>query len=124
MNVFMDQCLLIVIYVFFSCTCFILLPKAHRSKLSFKHIMWFFLGYDIRQKGYRSYDPVSGCLLIYQHLIFLEKLSYYKLTPPSHPTHSELVHIDLFLSVLPNDEYICTLDVQELTSAGIRPLIT
>ncbi|KAK0593144.1 hypothetical protein LWI29_031791 [Acer saccharum] len=53
-----------------------------------------------------------------------KRLPYYKLTPSMHPTSSNLVIIDPFPSVLPDDECTSTLNVQDLTTAGTRPPIT
>ncbi|KAM7465035.1 hypothetical protein LguiB_012597 [Lonicera macranthoides] len=67
----------------FGSTCFVLLPKRERIKLTSKNVMCVFLGYGIQQKGYRCYDPTAKRLRISRHVTFWEHKPYYTLS--QHP---------------------------------------
>ena len=54
----------------FGSSCFVLLPKKDRTKLSARCVLCVFLGYEIHQKGYRCYDHMTKKLYISQHVNF------------------------------------------------------
>ncbi|GJV10493.1 gag-pol polyprotein [Tanacetum coccineum] len=81
----------------FDCTCFVLKPHVERTKLSAKSTLCVFLGYGVRQKGYRCYDPIGQKLYTSRHADFLEHIPYYFVPANSHNlTQSELIKIDPF----------------------------
>ncbi|CAN0870467.1 Retrovirus-related Pol polyprotein from transposon TNT 1-94 [Linum grandiflorum] len=77
----------------FGCSCFVLLPKKDRNKLSAKTVRCVFLGYSDHHKGYVCYDPIHRRIHIAYHVIFLEHLFYYHNPPPPlTPTPPHLPH--------------------------------
>jgi hypothetical protein len=51
-------------------TCFVLLPKVERDKLSKRATICVFLGYGIGKKGYRCYDPIAQKLRVSRNVTF------------------------------------------------------
>ncbi|GMP38990.1 hypothetical protein CsSME_00010017 [Camellia sinensis var. sinensis] len=92
------------------------------TKLSARSVLCVFLGYSLTRKGYRYYDPVSRCLYVFCHVVFLKRLSYFQLSPLTAPvSKDDLVHIDPFLSKVPFDEYIFIVPPELISSS---PLIS
>jgi hypothetical protein len=101
----------------FGSTCFVLLPKKDRTKLSTRCVLCVFLGYGIQQKGYRCYDPVTQKLHVSRHVTFLERLPYFSLPPCQAPVAKEdLVHIDPFPLEVPIEECVRTLDLSDVSN--------
>ncbi|KAK2966733.1 hypothetical protein RJ640_000831 [Escallonia rubra] len=75
----------------FGCTCFVLLPKNERNKLTARSSLCLFLGYGIEQKGYRCYDPIAKKLRLSRHVSFLEHIPFYCLPPSPTATKEEIV---------------------------------
>ncbi|CAN1216395.1 Retrovirus-related Pol polyprotein from transposon RE1 [Linum perenne] len=77
----------------FGCTCFVLLPKKDRTKLSPKTARCVFMGYTDHHKGYLCYDPHQRRIYTAYHVIFQESCFHYKIVgslpsvPPQHPLH-------------------------------------
>jgi hypothetical protein len=85
----------------FGCTCFVLLQPHERNKLEPRARICCFLGYGIKHKGYRCWDPLSQRLRISRHVIFWEhkmfsSLSKFHVSSPSSPAFFHDSNIDLF----------------------------
>ncbi|CAN0876377.1 Retrovirus-related Pol polyprotein from transposon TNT 1-94 [Linum grandiflorum] len=96
----------------FGCTCFVLIPRHERTKLTSKTARCVFMGYSNHHKGYLCYDEVAKRIRIAYHVIFLEHLPYFQnieqITPaPSLDT--AMFSLDLFGS-LPTAHNIPLLD--------------
>ena len=53
-------------------TCYPLIPKVQRNKLSARSQKFIFLGYLNTSKGYRLYDEVNNKFVVSRDVIFLE----------------------------------------------------
>ncbi|CAN1222790.1 Retrovirus-related Pol polyprotein from transposon TNT 1-94 [Linum grandiflorum] len=91
----------------FGCTCFVLLPKKDRTKLTAKTARCVFIGYTDHHKGYLCYDPILRRIHTAYHVIFLEHNFYYHNPPApipiSHqylPSFPDFSHDDLPLHPL------------------------
>ena len=56
----------------FGSACFVLLQPHEYTKLEPRARLCYFLGYGIKHKGYRCWDPLSKCLRISRHVTFWE----------------------------------------------------
>ena len=63
----------------FGCVYFVLLQDYERNKLQSHSRLCCFLGYEIGQKGYRCYDPISKRLCVSRHVVFWEHKMFYQL---------------------------------------------
>ena len=54
----------------FGCACFVLLQPHEHSKLEPRFGLCCFIGYGIKHKGYRCWDPISQRLRISRHVVF------------------------------------------------------
>ncbi|CAL1400598.1 unnamed protein product [Linum trigynum] len=72
----------------FGCTCFVLLPRAERHKLAPKTVRCVFVGYSEKHKGYCCYDPIGKRMRIAYHVLFLEHVMYYPITPQDKRSHA------------------------------------
>ena len=63
----------------FGCVSFVLLQDHERNKLQSCSRLCCFVGYEIDQKGYRCYDPISKRLHVSQHVVFWEHKMFYQL---------------------------------------------
>lgn len=63
----------------FGSTCFVLLPKVERDKLSKRATICVLLGYGIGKKGYRCYDPIAQKLRVLRNVTFWEHIPLYML---------------------------------------------
>jgi hypothetical protein len=82
----------------FGSACFVLLQPYERTKLEPRSRLCYFLGYEVEQKGYRCYDPVSRRLRISCHVVFWEHRLFHevgKFNMPSSPPFTTLLKIPL-----------------------------
>ncbi|CAN0862290.1 Retrovirus-related Pol polyprotein from transposon TNT 1-94 [Linum grandiflorum] len=61
----------------FGCTCFVLVPRHERTKLTAKTIRCAFMGYSDHHKGYLCYDSTNCRMRIAYHVVFIEHVPYY-----------------------------------------------
>ena len=54
----------------FGCACFVFLPPHERSKLQPHTCLCYFLGYDVSQKGFCCYNPISHHLHVSRRVEF------------------------------------------------------
>ncbi|CAL1402230.1 unnamed protein product [Linum trigynum] len=80
----------------FGCTCFVLLPRKDRSKLSSKTSRCVFLGYSDIHKGYLCYDPSVQRLRISCDVVFFERLMFYSSPPDTSIFVSEVTRLPMF----------------------------
>ncbi|CAN1342642.1 Retrovirus-related Pol polyprotein from transposon TNT 1-94 [Linum perenne] len=80
----------------FGCTCFVLLPKKDRHKLTAKTARCVFIGYTPHHKGYLCYDPIARRIHTAYHVIFLEHNLYYHSAPTSTSHTTTPPHIPYF----------------------------
>ncbi|XP_059639814.1 uncharacterized protein LOC132282224 [Cornus florida] len=85
----------------FGCACFVLLQPHERTKLEPRARLCCFLGYRIKHKGYRCWDPISKRLRISRHVIFWEhkifsSLSKFHLSSSSTPSFFTDSSVELF----------------------------
>ncbi|CAL1373295.1 unnamed protein product [Linum trigynum] len=83
----------------FGCTCFVLLPRAERHKLSPKTVRCVFVGYSEKHKGYCCYDPIGKRMRIAYHVLFLEHVMYYSLSSQDKQSHAASLE---FLKFVPD----------------------
>ena len=86
----------------FGCACFVSLPPHERTKLQPRTRLYCFLGYDVSQKGFYCYNPISHRLRVSHHVEFWEHHPFTSLQ--QFPTSSSLkspIFTDLFLSLYP-----------------------
>ena len=82
----------------FGSTCFVLLQPYERTKLESHSRLCCFLGYEVEQKGYWCYDPISCRLRISSHVVFWEHRLFHevgKFDMPSFPPFTTLLDIPL-----------------------------
>ena len=84
----------------FGCVCFVLLHDHERNKLQSRSRLCCFLGYEIGQKGYRWYDPISKRLRVSRHMVFWEHKMFYQLP---HVPVSLIPSIDPLLDLFPEE---------------------
>ena len=63
----------------FGCVYFVLLQDHEKNKLQSRSRLCCFLRYEIGQKGYRCYDPISKRLRVSWHVVFWEHKMFYQL---------------------------------------------
>lgn len=80
----------------FRSTCFVLLAKVERDKLSKKKSA--ILGYGIEQKGYRCYDPKTQKLRVSRHVTFWEKIPFNSLRASSLSDPESFLFLDPFFN--------------------------
>ena len=86
----------------FGCACFVFLPPHKRTKLQPHTCLCYFLGYDVSQKGFRCYDPISHCLLVSRYVEFWEHHLFTSLQQlPKSSSSKSPVFTDLFLPLYP-----------------------
>ncbi|GKV26674.1 hypothetical protein SLEP1_g35932 [Rubroshorea leprosula] len=87
----------------FGCACFVLLPPHEHNKLEPTARLCCFLGFEITQKGYRCWDPVSQklqvsrCVVFSEHTMF-SSLSNFKVSSSHQPPCFTNPSIELFPS--------------------------
>ena len=64
----------------FDCACFVLLQLHEHSKLKPRSRLCCFLGYEIKHKSYRCWDPISQRLRISRHVVFWEHTTFNSLS--------------------------------------------
>jgi hypothetical protein len=64
----------------FGYACFVLLQPHEHSKLEPRSRLCCFLGYGIKHKGYRCWDPISQRLRISRHVVFWEHTTFNSLS--------------------------------------------
>jgi len=82
----------------FGFACFVLLQPHERTKLEPRSRLCCFLGYGVKQKGYRCYDPVSHRLRISRDVVFWEHKLFHevgKFCMPSFPPFTTLLETPL-----------------------------
>lgn len=76
---------------------FVLKSHVEHTKLSAKSALYVFLRYDLGQKGYRFFDPVSKKLYVSRHVVFLEHILFFSIPANSHYlTTYDVIKIDPF----------------------------
>ena len=83
----------------FRCVFFVL-QDYERNKLQSRDRLCCFLGYEIGQRDYRCYDPISNCLRVSLHVVFWEKKMVYQLP---HVPFSSIPSIDHLLDLFPKE---------------------
>ncbi|CAN1221479.1 Retrovirus-related Pol polyprotein from transposon TNT 1-94 [Linum grandiflorum] len=80
----------------FGCTCYVLLPKKDRTKLSAKTVRCVFLGYTDHHKGYLCYDITQRRVYTDYHVVFQEtSFPYHSLGLPNISFPSS-IHLPIF----------------------------
>ncbi|XP_057470914.1 retrovirus-related Pol polyprotein from transposon RE2 isoform X1 [Actinidia eriantha] len=106
----------------FGSSCFVLLPRKDRTKLSARCVLCVFLRYEIHQKGYRCYDPITKKLYVSRHVTFFERLPYFTLPSKAAPVAKEdLIYLDHFSFDVPTEKYSSTLDIADMPLPAISP---
>ncbi|CAN0918362.1 Retrovirus-related Pol polyprotein from transposon TNT 1-94 [Linum grandiflorum] len=85
----------------FGCTCFVLVPRHERTKLTSKTAHCVFMGYSEHHKGYLCYDETARRMRIAYHVTFIEHLPYYQdaLIPSDSP--GDIFSLKLFGDIYP-----------------------
>ncbi|GFZ00910.1 hypothetical protein Acr_14g0005450 [Actinidia rufa] len=109
----------------FGSSCFVLLPKKDRTKLSAWCVLCVFLGYGIYQEGYRCYDPITKKLYVSRHVTFFECFPYFTLPSKAAPVAKEdLIYLDPFPFDVPTEEYSSTLDIADIPLPVTTPEVS